>query len=177
MGSGATRARGAAQTDTRRRARTAGSRACAPRPRRRARVERARARAIARQARSSAPKLTQRAAKVSESRSNPDDGDHRVCVGPTQVSPSDPTGKAFSSQGTVRKVCLIGPHVEYRIVRSREDHVLYTARAQLAILTIDSTRQSRSRAGQTALDIARQEGRGEIAQLLEGRAGAEAAGA
>ena len=74
------------------------------------------------------------------------------------VDPRHP-GSPARTPSTVRKVCLIGPHVEYRIVRSREDHVLYTASAQLAILTIDSTRQSRSRAGQTALDIARQEGR------------------
>ena len=46
-----------------------------------------------------------------------------------------------------------------------------------ALLERGAQRGARNRAGQTALDIARQEGRGEIAQLLEGRAGAEAAGA
>ena len=46
-----------------------------------------------------------------------------------------------------------------------------------ALLAQGAQRGARNRAGQTALDIARQEGRGEIAQLLEGRAGAEAAGA
>ena len=46
-----------------------------------------------------------------------------------------------------------------------------------ALLAQGAQRGARNRAGRTALDIARQKGRGEIAQLLEGRAGAEAAGA
>ena len=46
-----------------------------------------------------------------------------------------------------------------------------------ALLARGAQRGARNRAGQTALDIAREKGRGEIAQLLEGRAGAEAAGA
>ena len=45
-----------------------------------------------------------------------------------------------------------------------------------ALLARGAQRGARNKAGRTALDIARQEGRGEIAQLLEGRAGVEAAG-
>ena len=55
--------------------------------------------------------------------------------------------------------------------------VYHASGENLALRLLIAQRGARNRAGQTALDIARQEGRGEIAQLLEGRAGAEAAGA
>ena len=45
-----------------------------------------------------------------------------------------------------------------------------------ALLERGAQRNARNKQGETALDVARPEGRGEIAQLLEGRAGAEAAG-
>ena len=46
-----------------------------------------------------------------------------------------------------------------------------------ALLERGAQRNARNKQGETALDVARREGRGEIAQLLEGGAGAEAAGA
>ena len=52
--------------------------------------------------------------------------------------------------------------------------VVEDAEIAQALLARGAQRGARNRAGRTALDVARQEGRGEIVQVLEGRVGGEA---